>query len=209
MLTAARLQIPTDEFILLKQVHGDSVHYISRQHCGKFLDREMMEGDGMFTDIEGLTLAVTLADCAGIVLYEPKKHVAGVCHSGWKGCLLNICGKLVDKMAEKCGCNSGEIVAGISPSICGRCYTVGYEIIQKFPEKYSGFISKYHDGWHLDLEGIVMSQLIEKGVKKEHIFTSGICTYENTPMFYSHRAEKNTGRFIFGIRLLPGRQHEQ
>ncbi|HOK80242.1 MAG TPA: peptidoglycan editing factor PgeF [bacterium] len=208
VLTAARLGISPDRFLLLKQVHSDIIHHIGRRHCGKFLDTEIIEGDGMFTEYEGLTLAVTLADCVGIVLYEPVRHVAGVCHSGWKGCDLNICGKLVDKMAETCGCDSGKIIAGISPAICKNCYNVGSEIIQKFSDKYRDFISEHKDGWHLDLEGIVVSQLIEKGVKKENILISRICTYENTHVFYSHRAEKNTGRFIFGIHLTTGSQHE-
>ncbi|MGB9641770.1 MAG: peptidoglycan editing factor PgeF [Candidatus Ratteibacteria bacterium] len=209
VLTAARLGLSTNEFIMLKQVHGDSIHYVSKQHCGKFLDKEIIEGDGMFTDQEGLTLAVTLADCVGIMLYEPLSHVAGVCHSGWKGCYLDTCGKLVDKMVEACGCDSGKIVVGISPAICKNCYDVGSEIIQKFSSRYRSFISEHKDGPHLDLEGIVVSQLIEKGVRKENIFSSEICTYENTHMFYSHRAEKNTGRFIFGIHLTTRRRYGQ
>lgn len=201
IIVSKRLGIPVENFVLLKQVHSDKIHYVSEKDCRKFLDIPAIEGDAMFTDQSHIAIAVTLADCVGVIIYCPDKNIVGVCHSGWKGTLLNICGKLVDNMVKNCGCDTGKIIAGISPAICKNCYTVGCEIVQSFPSQYSCHIFENQDGWHIDLKGIVVSQLIEKGLEKENIFSSDICTYENTHIFYSHRAEKNTGRFMFGISI--------
>ncbi len=201
IITSKRLNIPVERFVYLHQIHTDIVHHAGISHCEKSLDIPDIDGDGLFTEKKGICLAVMLADCVGVILYEPEKQVIGVCHSGWKGCLLNVCGKLVENMVENCGCNSENFIAGISPSICKNCYTVSCEIVQKFPGEYNPYLFQINSQWHIDLTGIVIHQLMEKGIREENIFVSNICTYENTHIFYSHRAEKNTGRFVFGIYL--------
>lgn len=200
-IISSRTKIPLENFVFLKQVHKGTVVYIDRDQCGKSLQEPVLEGDGMFTDYNGICLAITLADCVGIAIYDPKKHIAGICHSGWKGTLLNICGKLVEKMVETGGCATENLLVSLSPAICYRCYEISCELAEKFSTKYASFVKKIRKKYHLDMKGIITSQLVEKGVRKGNIFDSSICTSENTHIFYSHRAEKNTGRFIFGIYL--------
>ncbi|MCM8759484.1 MAG: peptidoglycan editing factor PgeF [Candidatus Omnitrophica bacterium] len=201
LLVASKTNIPIESFVFLKQVHKDCILYVDKNQCKNALQEPALEGDGMFTDKKGICLGITLADCVGVVIYDRKQHIAGICHSGWKGCMLNICGKLVDKMVERCGCLASNLIVSISPSICYNCYTVSEEIVARFSEHYMNFTRKRFNRYHLDLRGIVLYQLISKGIKKENIFNPDICTFENTHIFYSHRAEKNTGRFMFGVYL--------
>lgn len=198
---AGRTRIPAESFVFLKQVHSDKILYIERNACGKSLLEPVIEGDGMFTDQKGLCLAITLADCVGVAIHDKETHVSGICHSGWKGCLLNICGKLVNNMVKRCGCSATNLIVCFSPSICYKCYEVSGEIAKQFSELYGEFIRENRQKYYLDLKGILISQMLEKGITKENIFDPCICTYENTHIFYSHRAEKNTGRFMFGVYL--------
>lgn len=201
IITAARMKIPVERFVFLNQVHGDSVHYVGASDCGKAFQVPVLEGDAMFTDQMGVCLAISLADCVGVIIFDPEKYVSGICHSGWKGCLMNICGKLVDKMVENCGCKPDNLIACISPSICYRCYTVSAQLAEKFGDVYRDFVIENNKSYHLDLKGIVVSQLTEKGINRNRIFSTDMCTAENTHIFYSHRVEKNTGRFMFGIYM--------
>ncbi|MCM8789248.1 MAG: polyphenol oxidase family protein, partial [Candidatus Omnitrophica bacterium] len=187
-------------FVFLNQVHGDIVHYVETSDCGKALQVSVLDGDAMFTDQPGICLAIMLADCVGVIIFDTEKDVAGICHSGWKGCLLNICGKLVDKMVEGCGCKADKLVACVSPSICYKCYKVSARLAEKFASVYGDFIIK-NNKFHLDLKGIVISQITAKGINRSRIFTSDICTSENTHIFYSYRTEKETGRFMFGVYM--------
>ncbi|MCX7705370.1 MAG: peptidoglycan editing factor PgeF [bacterium] len=201
LIVAEKTGIPVECFVFLRQVHGDKILYIEKGHCGNALKVPVLEGDGMLTDQPGICLSITLADCIGIAIYDPENHVAGICHSGWRGCLLNICGKLVDKLVERCGCKVGNLIISLSPSICYKCYSISREIAENFFEKYGNFVLENKQKYYLDLKGIVISQLFEKGAVSANIVDAGICTAENTHIFYSHRAEKNTGRFVFGIYL--------
>jgi len=196
-----RLHMPVGKCVYLNQIHTDKIYHVDASYCGKSLEKPDIEGDGLFTEEKGICLFVMLADCVGLILYEPEKQVIGVCHSGWKGCVLNICGKLVENMVKNCGCDSEKLIAGISPAICGDCYNVGYEIAQNFTPEYRNYLFNIKNSWRIDLIGIVKHQLLEKGIKKENIYVSDICTYENTHIFYSHRAEKDTGRFVLGLWL--------
>ncbi len=172
---------------------------MGKSDCGKALHVPVLEADAMFTDQVEICLAVTLADCIGIAIYDIKNGITGICHSGWKGCLKNICGKLVDNMVKSCGCKSENLLVSISPSICYKCFYVSCELVEGFSEKYKDFICEKKDKFYIDLKGIVRFQLIEKGIPERNIFDCKICTYENTHIFYSHKAEKDTGRFIFAV----------
>ena len=51
-----------------KQVHGDKVTYVNKSgSCG--------ESDGMITDVPGLGLAVSTADCAAVFLYDRQNRI--------------------------------------------------------------------------------------------------------------------------------------
>jgi polyphenol oxidase len=197
---ASMLDVPPRRFRLLRQVHGDTVIDIGRHPGWDLADQQVPEADAMVSASSGFTLAVMLADCVGVALYDPEKGVAGVAHSGWKGTAVDICGKLVDIMARNWGCRVGEIVAGIGPSICGKCYAVSEGIARQFRGKYGFAISGNPGAPFLDLPAIVRYQLLSRGLRAQHIEYPGICTCSNTHLWYSHRAEKRTGRFILGIR---------
>ncbi len=201
IICSERTGIPIESFVFLNQAHTDKVLYVDKSDCGKALQVPVLQADAMFTDQPGICLAITLADCVGIIVYDTEKHIAGVSHSGWRGCHMNICGKLVENMVNRCGCDPFKLIVCISPSICYRCFCVSDGIAEKFAVNYGKYVIYERDKFHIDLKGIVVFQLMEIGIRKNSIFVSDICTAENTHIFYSHRAEKNTGRFIFGIYL--------
>jgi YfiH family protein len=105
---------------MLNQVHGDSIleFYIPSKDNGVFSD-----ADGMITNAKKLCLVIRTADCVPVFAFDIKQEVLGAAHSGWKGCSLNISGKLIKKMKSGFKSKANDIHIFILPSIGPDSYT--------------------------------------------------------------------------------------
>ena len=97
------------------QVHKDDILVFSSDDPAPDPAKKR-RGDAMITNRPELLLAVKLADCQGVILYDPGQKVAAAVHSGWRGSVINIIGKTIDRMKTAFGCAPENILAGISPS---------------------------------------------------------------------------------------------
>jgi YfiH family protein len=137
------------------------------------------------------------ADCVPILLCDPLQRVIGLAHAGWRGTMAGMAGAAVQTMVHDLGCQPGDILAGIGPSIGSCCYEVGKDVAEAtfgaFPDS-AGLIEATANGrWHLDLWAANRRQLLDAGVRR--IEVSGICTACRTDEWFSHRAERGrTGR---------------
>jgi YfiH family protein len=200
-----------DSIADLWQVHSADVVVADaprgrREHLGK--------ADVLVTDRADVTLFLRFADCVPILLYDPRRQVAGLVHAGWKGTLLKAPAKAVRAMVERFGCRPEDILVGIGPSI-GPChYEVGPEVAalteQAFPGAADllgvpepGLTGDPAESFrpHLDLWAANALALKEAGVTCIEI--GRICTACNRDEFYSHRGDgAKTGRFgaVLGLR---------
>ena len=116
--------------IYQKQVHGVQIEIVKSDSIeGIRQDREVR--DGMICLEKGIVLCVSLADCAGIMIYDPVKEIIGAIHSGWKGSSQNIAGKSIQSM-RKNGSNPKDLQVWISPCASGENYEVGYDVAKLF-----------------------------------------------------------------------------
>lgn len=179
----------------MHQVHGDRVAILGEG--GEGATHGPGSGDAMVTDLPGQGIMVTLADCQGVILYDPRRQVVAVVHSGWKGNVRNILGKTVRRMAQVFDCKPFDILAAIGPSLgpcCGEFR--GHEHI--FPEIFRQFQVREN---YFDLWAVSCWQLMEAGIREDHIEISGICTRCRTDLFFSYRKEGRTGRFATAALL--------
>ncbi len=159
-----------------KQIHGDEVSYIKKVEAPK-------ESDAMFTDKPGIALAVSIADCVPILLYDPvKKVIAGV-HSGWRGTQKKILAKTLKDLKEF-GCSLENLAAYIGPSISKNIYEVGKEVAGLFDDKY---LSKRESKFYLDVAGVNLDILLSSGINKNNIQVSQLCTFAMKDVLYSYR----------------------
>jgi YfiH family protein len=155
------------------------------------------QADSLITNRPEVTLFLRFADCVPILLYDPRRHAAGVVHAGWRGTLLKAPAAAVRAMADRYGSRPGDILAGIGPSI-GPChYAVGPEVIHEtraaFPNR-DELLPAVNGGHHLDLWAANELALRESGVNQ--IEQGRVCTACHTGDFFSHRAAQGkTGRF--------------
>jgi YfiH family protein len=183
------------------QVHGDDIIFAD---APRDLAKPHQRADGIFTDNPAVTLLMRFADCVPILLFDPIKKVNGIIHAGWQGTLKNIAGVAIEKMADCYGSDPGSILAGIGPSICQRCYEVGYEVneafVQRFGQIGETFFDWHDQSSHLNLWAANRFNLLKAGVSQ--IEESGVCTSCNRNLWFSHRGENGkTGRFGVIMRL--------
>lgn len=178
----------------LFQVHSTRILLGSPRVDGETLP----QADGVVTDSPALTLMMRFADCVPIVLFDPVRRAAGLAHAGWKGTLEGVAGSAVNALREHFGSRSGDLLAGIGPSIGPDHYPVGEERAGAFRSAFGPAAEEWlqprADGIHLDLWAANEFVLRRMGVEK--IETARICTACHTDDWFSHRAEHGrTGRF--------------
>ena len=61
------------------QVHEAEISCIDAQQ------QEMYGKDALVTDIPGICIAVSTADCVPVLVYAPDKKVVAAIHAGWRG----------------------------------------------------------------------------------------------------------------------------
>jgi len=188
--------------VFLNQVHRSDIKILKKNDNDLSENfqpgKEAYTADGIITDMKDVFLVTQVADCQAVMLYDFKKKVIANIHSGWRGSIKNIIGNCIDKMVLEFGCHPGNIIAGISPSL-GPCCSEFVNYKDEIPKRLWRYKIKdkdYFNFWEMSND-----QLMDKGVKKEHIENMEICTKCNTDIFYSFREEQTTGRFACVISM--------
>ena len=190
-----RDNIGVKEIAHMQQIHGDTIEKVSLWH--KYDTAPV--ADAMITESYDLGLMIKLADCQGIIIYDPVKHILGVVHSGWRGNVINIVSKAVNKMISSFDCNPSDIHAAFGPSLGPCCaeFRTWKDIFPKYFEQFM-ITDNYFDLW-----AVTCYQLINAGIRPEHIELAAICTKCNYSWFFSYRGEGETGRFAVIAFLIP------
>lgn len=159
---------------------------------------EYNETDGIVTNKKNLILSTTNADCILLLFFDPIKKVIANVHSGWRGTLQRISTKAIEKMEKEYNCNPKDIICCICPSIRKCHFEVEKEVKDMFEKEFKSIIEKNNiitetisnKKWTIDT--VLINQIIleEKGLKKENIIDSKICSVCNSNLVHSYRVEK-------------------
>ena len=79
----------------------------------------------LVTATPGVALAILVADCVPVVLWDPVRRAVGVAHAGRNGTILGVVPATIAAMAERFGTEAAHLRAGIGPHIAGPSYEVG------------------------------------------------------------------------------------
>ena len=175
---------------------GYQEHSLNIQYCDGENGEDFVYGkifyntDGLITDKKQVALLVKFADCSPVVLYDPKKGVLALVHSGWRGTAGKIAALALDRMVKDFSSSPEDVYAYIGPSIDQESYEVGPEVYQAFEgfAKRDDFFYKKGDKYHLDLLEANESILLEGGLKKEKIEICPVSTYRSKD-FHSARRD--------------------
>ena len=154
--------------------------------------------DGLVTTNSNILLTLKVADCVPVYLYEPRKNMIGLVHSGWRGTVGKIVPNSIQLM-QKNGAETGEIRCFLGPAIGICCYEVGVEVAHKFDDEAK---MKLEDRkWKVGLHDQISLQLASSGILEENIQTSDMCTYESRDCHSYRRDGDNVGRMFAFMEL--------
>ena len=122
------LGISNHELAIPGQIHSANVRRVDSPG-------EYQECDALITNVRGVALVVTIADCVPILLFDPIEKAIGVVHAGWRGTANAIVMQTIKKMQEEFKTDAKNILAFIGPSAGVCCYEVNMDVAVKFEKK--------------------------------------------------------------------------
>ena len=192
---AAKFGYDAETLVAAQQVHGARCAVISSDDGGRGAldwDSALPDTDALITRESGVPLLILVADCAPILLVEPRAHVVAVVHAGWRGALAGIAGIAARQMIEL-GADIRQIRAGIGPCLCPENLEVGAQVAALFADKSA--LEPFGDKYRLDLRALIQRDLGGAGVAANHIETRIECPRDDA-RFFSHRGQNGVaGRF--------------
>ena len=183
------LGIAVDRLAIPKQCHSTNA---LRAHAPGAYE----SCDAILTDRKGVFLAITVADCVPIFIFDPVKKAVGAIHAGWRGTTQEIVEKTIKKMESEFGSHAANLLAFVGPSARSCCYEVGYEVAEGFEKS---FVVKREGKQFLDLKGSNVSQLCRAGIPEENLEISPYCTICNPELFHSYRRDKERSGRMMGV----------
>jgi hypothetical protein len=184
------------ELVFVRQVHGHGVQIIDGQTAGEGL--APAEADVMITNRTGKFLAVQVADCQPILMYDPVRRVVANVHCGWRGSVADVIGRAVEALRSDFGCAAEDLLVGVGPSL-GPCCAEFVNYREEIPPRLWTY---RRDSVYFDFWAMTRDQLTAAGVRGDRIEISRVCTRCHTDRFFSYRGEKRTGRFpaVIGLK---------
>ncbi len=191
------LNIKMSRVVQSYQVHKDKILKVTRS--------KVYEGyDAMITENVNTFLSVTVADCTPVLIYDAKNQAVAAVHAGWKGTVLDITAKTLQKMKEEFKTNPRDCYIYVGTCIDENSFEVGEDVAALFTYDVkrldkSGRKPKFY----VDLKKANVSQLLKCGVPENQIEVSPYSTVLDNDTYFSHRKEKGkTGRMmvLIGIR---------
>jgi len=213
--------IGIEERMLVKphQVHGTEVRQIASDFIAlpDSIRQMILEGvDAVMTDVKGVCIGVSTADCTPILLYDSQRRASCAVHAGWRGTAKRIVEKAITAMVITYKINPQNLIAVIGPGISLDSFEVGDEVYSQFSEaglpmeqiaeRRAANKTEYasQEKWHIDLPLCNRLQMEGMGVKPENIKDAAIDTYTHADEFFSaRRLGVGTGRIYSGIIINP------
>lgn len=177
-----------------RQIHSDIVQVIG---CGG----DNGASDALITNNKNLGLAIAVADCTPIFIYDKINKVIAAVHSGWQGTEQKILLKTLVMLQKDHSSNPENMIVYIGPSISQANYEVGKEFAEKFDRTY---LEPKGDKYLLDTGRINYQILLDFGIPKNQIQKSDLCTYEFSTLLHSYRRDGNTSGRSLGVIAIKG-----
>lgn len=199
--------IPADSLVTLKQVHGSQCRKIIKRRSKQI---QGTEGDCLLTSEHGIALGVRTADCFPVLMFDHERKVISCTHAGWRSLAKRILDDCLELMVKDLSCRPSSIVAAIGPGIHNCCYKVKEDVVEEFHRSRISippFISQTEDrSFSLDLKGIIIDQLVRRGLSRSKIYHAPFCTFCSPLPLPSFRREgKQAGRSLSVIMMTENR----
>lgn len=202
---AEGLRIPEHEYqiashlVFAEQIHKNNVH-ICRPGDESSI---RLYTDALISNIPSQILGIYTADCVPILLYDPKNHIIGAIHAGYKGLEEGIILRCIKKWMKNFNSSPLDILVGIGPFIHVCCYEVKEDLIERSQKNgWISYIEKREAKLFLNLKAIVYHELQNCGILLNKIEDIEMCTSCRKDIFFSARKrtlEEERGSSIISL----------
>lgn len=220
LLLANELGIDTNHIIMPHQTHGVESRIIGEEFANlpDGVKKMLLEGvDAVMTNIPGMCIGVSTADCIPVLLYDEEHHAAAAIHAGWRGTQARIVHKAVQEMRMAYQTDPAKLKAVIGPGISLDNFEVGDEVYAAFEQAAFDMSAiaeerikrnpnaddpakAFERKWHINLPLANIQMLTHNGVDEANIINTGICTFDNADNYFSaRRLGIESGRIYTGI----------
>lgn len=220
LLLANELGIDANHIIMPHQTHGVESRIIGEEFATlpDGVKKMLLEGvDAVMTNIPGMCIGVSTADCIPVLLYDEEHHAAAAIHAGWRGTQARIVHKAVQEMRMAYQTNPDKLKAVIGPGISLDNFEVGDEVYAAFEQAAFDMSAiaeerikrnpnaddpakAFERKWHINLPLANIQMLTHNGVDEANILNTGICTFDNADNYFSaRRLGIESGRIYTGI----------
>mgnify|MGYP001346728315 CR=1 FL=1 len=195
-IACCKINSSYNNLILLHQIHSNKFYFV-----GKKRYKKKFVGDALITNKKKIVLGILTADCAPIIIYDPKLEYISAIHAGWRGAYKKIIKKVI-KFLIKSGSRPKDLVAAIGPSISQKNYEVKSDFKLKFLKqsiKNKNFFKKIKKKTYFSLNKYVYYQLKSLGIKKIDLIDKD--TYNLKNNFFSARRAIHSNQYDYGRNI--------
>ena len=164
--------------------------------------------DALITQDPDVVLALPVADCIAVVLYDPSTQTTALAHLGWQASADDLLEKLVAKMHSEFDVDPVDIVAYLSPHIRKDSYFFKPPLAQQAIPSWKPFLHEDSEGSiHIDLTGFNTNALKKAGLDPAKIITAPENTASQNSVYGSHfmhnknGLDGSTNRFLVSCQL--------
>jgi hypothetical protein len=156
------------------------------------------EADAVISAFPGVAASVSVADCAPVLIADPRSGSAAAVHAGWRGTLARVAAEGVRALVERHGARPSDLLAAIGPSIGPCCFEVSQDLAVRFRDELGAATGNPRNiGSRADL-WLANEQILRgAGLARRRIEVLGRCTSCEDDVFFSHRRDQGrTGRHL-------------
>jgi len=160
----SQLGVSLDSCAVLRVQDKDILVIVDRSFAGRGTKsyEDAIAADGLITKEKNLNLFLLIADCLPIILFDLKKEILALIHSGWKSTEAKIAFKTVKKLIREFNCDVSDIYVAIGPAIHKSSF-IFKNPIQKRLAAWKPFLEDLPQGnTAIDLIGYNKEQLERK-----------------------------------------------
>ena len=171
------------------QVHGTEVRIVTAPGGSTGFD-------ALITAEPEIFLAVSVADCTPVLVYDTVSGAVAAIHAGWRGAAGGIVRKTLEQMRDTFGTRGAGCRAYVGTCIDECSFEVGPEVAEAFEPAFKRFDTE-RNKFFVDLKKVCSRQLQDAGLLSEHIEISPYSTVLHNSEYFSHRKESGTtGRML-------------
>lgn len=204
---ASLIGVEAENLVFPYQTHEDKILKVDAEFLSLASEerKEAATGyDALVTNVAGVCIGVTTADCVPLIAYDPVRKVLAAIHAGWRGTVARIVPKTFHFMADEYGCLPTDILVGIGAAISADKFEVGEEVVEAFIEagidlSKAAFRHPATGKCHIDLQLVNKQLLLSEGILAGNTEIMPLCTQTRGDLFFSARRQGvKSGRMVTG-----------